>query len=198
MGLTMRRKSRHRARQRARALLAACALFAGVAQPAPRLQAASFGGSFHLVNAGGKPVTDQDFRGRFLLVFFGYTPCPDLCPTMLYTIAQALHQMGAQAGSVQPLFITVDPARDSPAIIGSYVALFSPRIIGLSGSAAELRQAEQDYHIYVGPTDPKTGAITHSAMLYIMAPDGGFLTALSGNQTAAGLAAQLRQIIAAN
>lgn len=183
-------------RRRIISWLGACSLLIGIALPVQEPRAAGFGGSFRLINAAGQPVTEQSFPGKFLLVFFGYTHCPDLCPTMLYTIAETLRQMGQQAANVQPLFITVDPARDTPAIMGSYVALFSPRIIGLTGTAAGLQQVEQEYHVYVGPTDSKTGAITHSALLYLMAPDGRFLNALNGNLTAAELAGQLRKITA--
>jgi protein SCO1/2 len=175
--------------------LLAGALFLASVQPIHHAKAASFGGNFNLTDGTGLPVTEQNFRGKFLLVFFGYTNCPDLCPTMLYTIAQALNQLGDSAANVQPLFITVDPARDTPAIMSRYVALFSPRIVGLTGTVAELQRVEQEYHVYVGPTDQKTGAITHGAMLYIMSPDGSFITALSGYPTGAKLAARLRQII---
>ncbi len=149
------------------------------------------GGPFNLIDSAGHNVTDRDFHGRFLLVFFGYTNCPDECPTTLNAIAQALKIMGDAAGDIQPLFITVDPARDSPAVIGRYVALFSPKITGLSGSPAQLRTAEREYHVYVGPTDPATGAINHSAILFLMGPDGRFITALNAELDARKLAVQL-------
>jgi protein SCO1/2 len=154
---------------------------------------ASIGGPFSLINGAGRDVTDRDFRGKFLLVFFGYTNCPDLCPTTLEAIAQALKLLGAEAANIQPLFITVDPARDSPALMGRYVALFSPRITGLSGSPAQVQRVEREYHVYVGPADPKTGAINHSAILYIMGPDGRFITALNDTLSAGQLATQLKQ-----
>lgn len=169
----------------------------GMAHPATS-HAAAFGGGFSLVNGAGKTVTAQAFHGKFVLIFFGYTHCPDLCPTTLYMIVQALQEMGAESASVQPLFITIDPARDTPSVIGQYVALFSPRIIGLSGKPAELDRIEQEYHVYVGPADPKTGDIVHSSMLYITAPDGKFLTALSGTLTPLRLADRLRQVIASD
>jgi protein SCO1/2 len=99
---------------------------------------------------------------------------------------------------VQPLFITVDPVRDTPAVIGRYAALFSPRITGLSGTSAQLQSIEQEYHVYVGPTDPKTGAINHGAILYLMNKNGAFLTALCDNITTPALAAQLTQAITNN
>jgi protein SCO1/2 len=154
---------------------------------------ASIGGPFTLINSAGQHVTDRDFHGKFLLVFFGYTNCPDLCPATLDTIAQSLKLLGNAAADIRPVFITVDPARDSPAIMGRYVALFSPNITGLSGSPDELRKVEREYHIYVGPEDPKTGAITHSAILYLMGPDGRFITAFNDGLSASQLAAQLKR-----
>ncbi len=191
----MNNKRRQRCRKPFPALIALL-LLCVIVQPLSTSRAATFGGSFSLENANGQQVTDKDFRGKFLIVAFGYTNCPDFCPMMLYSIKVALRMMGDKAESVQPIFITVDPARDTPAIIGHYVALFSPRIIGLTGTKAELSQVEAAYHVYVGPTDPKTGAIAHSAMLYIMAPDGSFITALNGNASAQGLANRLAKIIA--
>ncbi len=162
----------------------------------PRISVAQtqtgIGGPFTLIDGAGRQVTDRDFHGKFLLVFFGYTNCPDLCPTTLNTISRSLKIMGNAAGKFQPLFITVDPARDSPAIIGRYVALFSPNIMGLSGSPADLRIIEREYHVYVGPTDPETGAINHSAILYLMGPDGRFITALNDDLNASQLATQLK------
>jgi len=180
-------------RRRGFGRLAACAL-AGGCLPAG-VRAAAFGGGFSLTDGAGRTVTSRDFRGAFVLLMFGYTHCPDLCPTMLYTMVQALRQMGGAAAKVQPIFITVDPARDSPAEVGRYVALFSPRIIGLSGSKAAITRAEQAYDVYVGPADPRSGAISHSALLYVIAPDGSFLTALNGRLDADDLAAALGEIV---
>jgi len=160
-------------------------------------QPASIGGSFSLVEVPERMVRDIDFHGKYLLVFFGYTDCPDLCPETLGKIAQALRMMGGRSTQIQVVFITVDPARDTPAVMASYVALFSPGIIGLSGSAAQIAAVEQEYHVYVGPRDAKTGAIAHSAILYIMRPDGGFATAMPDNVTAASLADILLKLTAA-
>lgn len=155
----------------------------------------AIGGAFRLTNGGGQVVTDRDYRGKFMLVYFGYTNCPDVCPTTLYTIARALPLMGKQAGQLQPVFITVDPVRDPPAVIGRYVALFSPRIVGLSGNASELKRVEEKYHVYVGPEDPKTGAIDHGAMLYVMGKNGEFLTGLDDTLTGPALAAALTKVV---
>lgn len=159
-------------------------------------QQAGIGGSFSLTEAPDRSVRDSDFHGKYLLVFFGYTACPDLCPDTLGKIAQALRMMGSRSARVQAVFITVDPAHDTPAIMASYAALFSPAIIGLSGSAGQIAAVERDYHIYVGPRDPKSGAIPHSAILYIMRPDGSFASALPDSETAKSLAANLLQLTA--
>jgi protein SCO1 len=156
------------------------------------------GGPFKLQTGTGARVTARDYRGKYLLVYFGYTNCPDLCPTTLYNIAQALRLMGAQAKAVQPLFITVDPARDTAPVIGRYVALFSPRIVGLTGSAAAIHDVVQEYHVYVGPEDPKTGAIDHGAILYVMGPDGRFITGLRDDLPPPALATDLAELMKEN
>lgn len=159
-------------------------------------QTSTIGGGFILTDGAGRMVTENDFRGRFLLVFFGYTNCPDVCPVTMYKIVQALQLMGSQAAKIQPLFITVDPTHDTPALVGKYAALFSSAIIGLSGTSPQVEHVEREYHVYVGPRDPKTGAIDHSAILYVMGPDGSFLSALPDNLSAAELAASLMRLTA--
>jgi protein SCO1/2 len=159
-------------------------------------QTSTIGGGFILTDGAGRMVTENDFRGRFLLVFFGYTNCPDVCPVTMYKIVQALQLMGSQAAKIQPLFITVDPTHDTPALVGKYAALFSSAIIGLSGTSPQVEHVEREYHVYVGPRDPKTGAIDHSAILYVMSPDGSFLSALPDNLSAAVLAAGLMRLTA--
>ena len=157
-------------------------------------QTSTIGGGFILTDGAGQRVTENDFRGKFLLVFFGYTNCPDVCPVTMYRIAQALQLMGSQAAKIQPLFVTVDPSHDTPALVGKYAALFSSAIIGLSGTSPQIEHVEREYHVYVGPRDPKTGAIDHSAILYVMSPDGSFLSALPDHLSAAELAASLMRL----
>jgi protein SCO1 len=185
-----------------RDLLGAALIAVGavVAFPLPThaQQTGTIGGDFSLTDGAGRMVTENDFRGRFLLVFFGYTNCPDVCPVTMYKIARALQLMGSQAANIQPLFITVDPTHDTPALVGKYAALFSSAIIGLSGTSRQIAHVEREYHVYVGPRDPKTGAIDHSAILYVMSPDGGFLSALPDHLSAAQLAASLMRLTAMN
>jgi protein SCO1 len=159
-------------------------------------QTSTFDGGFILTDGAGRMVTENDLRGRFLLVFFGYTNCPDVCPVTMYKIVQALQLMGSQAAKIQPLFITIDPTHDTPALVGKYAALFSSAIIGLSGTSPQVEHVEREYHVYVGPRDPKTGAIDHSAILYVMSSDGSFLSALPDNLSVAELAASLMRLTA--
>jgi protein SCO1 len=136
------------------------------------------GGPFTLLNGQGKNVSDRDFRGKFMLVYFGYTHCPDACPTTLSDMAAALDKMPkADRGRIAPIFITVDPERDTPAVIGDYAQAFGPEFIGLTGSASALGAVEQAYHVYAAKHPLAHGdyAMDHSSIIYVMGPDGGFL-----------------------
>jgi protein SCO1/2 len=174
--------------------IAMAAAWQPAAAQSPRARQPGIGGGFALTEAPDRLVRDSDFHGKYLLVFFGYTGCPDLCPSTLGKIAAALRMMGSRSAQFQAVFITVDPAHDTPAMMARYAALFSPDIIGLSGTAAQVAAVERGYHVYVGPRDAKTGAIAHSAILYIMRPDGGFASALPDNVTAVSLAASLLKL----
>ena len=155
------------------------------------------GGAFTLVDGAGQIVTGAEFRGKFLLIMFGYTSCPDVCPATLYKIAQALRLLGAEADELRVLFITIDPTHDTPALTARYALLFSDRIIGLSGSTAQVRQAEALFHVYVGAKDSRTGAITHSVLLYLVNPAGQFIAALPDGLSAPDLADQLMALMTA-
>lgn len=157
--------------------------------------AGSISGNFTLADGAGKTITNHDFPGRYLLVFFGYTNCPDICPVTLERIARALALLGPQACRLQPIFITVDPARDSPATVSRYTALFSPDILGLSGSPKAIAQAIAAFHVYAGPADPHTGAIAHGALLYLLSPDGTLVAALPNTMPAPALAAKLAALM---
>jgi protein SCO1/2 len=128
---------------------------------------------FALVDADGKPVTDADFPGKFLLVYFGYTHCADQCPTALTTIVEAIGEIGAAANAVQPIFITVDPERDRGPMLRQFTAAFDPRIVGLTGSPEQVAAAAKalriDYaKVFSGDDDY---AIDHSTNLSIIPPD---------------------------
>jgi len=136
------------------------------------------GGPFTLIDHTGKRVTDQDFRGKFLLVFFGFTNCPDVCPTALQVMAAALDKLGPNAARITPVLISVDPAHDTPAVLATYVASFHPRLVGLTGSQAEIDAVAKAYRVYVKKVpDPKSTAgytIDHSSIIYVMGPDGAY------------------------
>lgn len=158
---------------------------------------AALGGPFTLVGADGKAVTDQDFRGKWMLIYFGYTFCPDVCPTTLNSIAQALVQLRSHADALVPIFITVDPARDTPKVIGDYVKAFDPRILGLTGSNAQIASVAQEYHIYYAKQadSGKDYLIDHSSFLYLINPQGKFVKVMPGSLSAGEMADTLRPFI---
>ena len=136
------------------------------------------GGPFTLTDHTGKRVTDQDFRGKLLLVFFGFTNCPDVCPTALQVMAAALDKLGPNAARITPVLISVDPAHDTPAVLATYVASFHPRLVGLTGSQAEIDAVAKAYRVYIKKVpDPKSTAgytIDHSSIIYVIGPDGAY------------------------
>ncbi len=141
---------------------------------------ADIGGPFHLTDQNGQVRTDADFRGKLMLVEFGYTFCPDICPLGLQLFADVLDNLGADAAQVQPIFITVDPHRDTPEQLRDYVSHFSPRILGLTGSDQDIATVAREYRVYYKlgadhDTNPNY-TVDHSAILYLMGRDGRFLT----------------------
>jgi protein SCO1/2 len=141
---------------------------------------ALIGGPFSLTDQDGKRRTDADFRGRLMLVDFGYTNCPDICPLGLALMADALEQLGADADKVQPIFITVDPARDTAPVLKDYVTHFSERIVALTGTKDEIAAAAKAYRVYYKVHgDPATNPnypVDHSGFIYLMSRDGKFIT----------------------
>jgi cytochrome oxidase Cu insertion factor (SCO1/SenC/PrrC family) len=136
------------------------------------------GGPFELIDHGGRRRTEQDFRGQLMLVYFGFTYCPDVCPTDLQAIGLAIDKLGAGAADVQPLFVTVDPERDTPTHLAEYVKLFHPRLIGLTGSAEAIRRAADAYKVYYARVDLNKDAgytVDHTAFIYLMDRDGNYL-----------------------
>lgn len=154
------------------------------------------GGPFELVGGDGKTVTDRDFRGHWMLVYFGYTFCPDVCPTTLTQVAAALDLLGADSDKLRAVFITIDPKRDNQAVVKKYVAAFSPRLVGLTGTPAQIEAAEAGYRVFAA--EHRTGAgegdytMDHSSILYLVNPRGEFVAPLSAEADATELAARLR------
>jgi cytochrome oxidase Cu insertion factor (SCO1/SenC/PrrC family) len=157
------------------------------------------GGPFTLIDHTGKRVTDKDFRGKFMLVMFGFTFCPDVCPSELQLIAAALDKLGPKANQVVPLFISVDPARDTPAQLAMYVKSFHPRLVGLTGTPADLEAAAKAYRVYVRKVpDPKSTAgytMDHSALIYVMGPDGAYRMHFAPGITVDALAERLGKLL---
>jgi len=136
------------------------------------------GGPFTLVDHTGRQRTDADFRGKLLLIYFGFTYCPDVCPADLQTMGLALDQLGSSGDAVQPLFITLDPERDTPQLLADYVSLFHPRLIGLSGDALSIRQAARAYKVYYAKVPTADGSdytVDHSGYIYLMDRGGQYL-----------------------
>ena len=170
-------------------------------------------GEFELIDPTGKLVASKDFRGRYMLVFLGYTFCPDICPTDLQVMTEALELMGHDAEKIQPIFITIDPARDTPKVMGEYVSHFHPRLIGLTGDAKQVDDATRSYgakfyKVFAPPmqneddSDDSGGnsmdedyLINHSAATYLIGPDGQYIGHFSQGSEAQGMADQLSQII---
>ena len=136
------------------------------------------GGPFALIDQDGRPRTDADFRGKLLVVYFGYTYCTDICPTDLQTISTAINKLGPAGDSVQPLFITVDPEHDTPEAIKLYVALFHPRLVGLTGSAMQIKAVARAYKVYYANNEQskKSGPVVdHSGFAFLVGRDGKYL-----------------------
>ena len=184
-------------------LLAACNPSAA-APGEPPLAGARMGGPFTLVGEDGETVRDTDFAGRYRLVYFGYSYCPDVCPGTLARIGTALRDLETsapeKAAKVQPLFITVDPERDTPAVLKQYTDLFHPRILGLTGSPEAIRQVEKEYAVYAakGPErGPGDYDEDHSNTVVLYGPKGEPIVALDNSPTTtpAAMAEQMAQWI---
>lgn len=137
------------------------------------------GGPFQLIDQTGKPRSDRDFRGQLMLVYFGFTYCPDVCPTDLMAIGQALEQLGPDANALQPIFITLDPERDTAEHLAEYVPLFHPRLLGLTGSLDAIGTAADAYKVYFAKAAIGKAAgdytIDHTSFIYLMDRDGKYL-----------------------
>jgi len=140
----------------------------------------SIGGPFTAIDQSGKHVSDKDFAGQYMLIYFGFTFCPDVCPTELQVMSSALDELGAEGAKVQPIFVTIDPARDTTEVLTRYVKQFSPRLIGLTGSAQEIARIAKEYRVYYEKVKDDSSSedysMDHSSIVYLMGPDGGFLT----------------------
>lgn len=160
-----------------------------------------FGGPFSLIDHTGKRVSDADFRGRYMLVYFGFTHCGDTCPIDLALMGQALDKVGpAVADKIQPLFISVDPEVDTPKVLADYVANFHPRLVGLTGSLTEVNAAAKAYHvqrhkILHQATNGHPYFIDHGSLMFLMGPDGTFVSLFPHNSSAEKIADSLKTYV---
>jgi protein SCO1/2 len=172
-----------------------------IGEPPARADTAhvTVGGPFVLTAPDGTTVSDETYRGRWLLLFFGYTSCPDLCPTTLNEIAGALETLGPDASRLQAIFITVDPARDTPEVMGKYTAAFDSRILGLTGTSQQIAAVAQEYGAYSAYRKIGAGAdhvVDHSTYIYIVDPLGKFVRGLDFDAPRARIAETLRELMA--
>lgn len=179
-----------------RGVVFASAMFATLSSPAPCV---TVGGPFTLTTPDGTTVTDQTYRGKWLVVYFGFTYCPLACPTALFEIVAALEQLGPDAAEVQPLFITVDPQRDTPEVLREYTASFDPRIVGLTGTPAQIESAAREYGVYFIAQQTGPGAddytIDHSTYLYLIDPAGRFVRGFDADASGKQIAAVIRGLL---
>lgn len=186
------------------ALGGAAALVATQGTPGAKITTtgkALIGGPFTLVGEGGKTVTDRDFRGKHMLVFFGFTHCPDICPAELQVMAAGLDELGDKGKDVVPIFITLDPERDTPEVVADYVKNFGPEFVGLTGSREAVDEAAKAYRVAYSKFVPEGGnsaenySIDHTALVYLMGPDGEFITHIPYGTPAPKMAETLRRYL---
>lgn len=158
---------------------------------------ATIGGPYSLISSNGQSVTDRTYRGKWVLIYFGYTYCPDACPTALNNISVALEKLGADAGKLQPLFVTVDPQRDTPATMADYLKSFDARILGLSGTHDQIDNVIKEFHLYVSRMksggDGDNYLVSHSSYIYLMSPQGTFVDVTPGSLDGDHIAVWLRK-----
>ncbi|MEI7806302.1 MAG: SCO family protein [Hyphomicrobiales bacterium] len=186
------------------AFLAGLVLFLGVVLfmsgsgtlPAIR-SAVAIGGPFQLIDQSGRAVTEQDFKGRPFLVFFGFTNCPDICPTTLFDVSEVMRALGRDAGRTAALFVTVDPERDTPDKMKDYLSSFDPHLRGLTGDPAAIAAAEKAYRVYSKkiPTDGGGYTMDHTAIVYLMDKQGNFVAPFNLKRRPEESAADLRRYL---
>lgn len=159
---------------------------------------AQIGGPFTLTNHQGRAVTEQDFKGKYMLIYFGYTFCPDVCPTSLQDMTTALEEMGSDADPITPVFITVDPERDTVDAVAEYMEAFHPRMVGLTGSVADTSKAAKAYRVYYAKIPAEEGRseneylMDHSSYFYLVGPDGTFRDAFQSHMDIGELVQKLK------
>jgi protein SCO1/2 len=176
----------------------AIVLFVVSRGPAPLVATASaVGGPFNLIDHNGKPLTDENMKGHPFLVFFGFTHCPDVCPTTLFDVSEVLKQLGPNAGGARALFVTVDPERDTPAIMKDYLSNFDPNLVGVTGSRDAIDKTLKAYRVYSKkvPTEGSDYTMDHTALVYLMDKQGRFVAPFSLKRRPEEAAADLRRYL---
>lgn len=160
---------------------------------------ALIGGPFTMVNEKGETVTEKTFAGKYMLIFPGFTQCGDVCPAELQVIAAAFAELGPLADKITPIFVSIDPDRDTPHVMADYVKNFDPRLQGLTGTQEQVAAFAKAYHIFYqkvpNPKDPKDYEMDHSSILYLMGPDGTFVTHFTYTTDAKALSAGLEKAL---
>lgn len=156
---------------------------------------AAVGGPYVLTDQNGAPRSDRDFHGRWVLLYFGYTFCPDVCPTTLAKISAALGKLGSQADRFVPVFITIDPARDTPSVLKSYLAAFGPQFVGLTGKPSDIAKVAHSYRVYYAkhPLAGGNYAMDHSSVIYLIDPNGNFVKVYDDEASVQALVADLKK-----
>lgn len=166
----------------------------------PMAGAEQLSAAFDLVNQDGQPVTNADYAGSYKLIYFGFTYCPSICPTELQKISRALNDLGGEAENIQPIFITIDPERDDVAAMKNYVPQFHPKLVGLTGTRAQIDTAIKNYKIYAAKVQDEALSdytMDHSSFIYLMSPDDRLITLYRTEDTAEFIAADIRKRMAA-
>lgn len=165
---------------------------------APYVVTKNFGGSFNLKDHTGKTVTEKDFEGQYRLIYFGFTYCPAICPTELQKISKALKNLGDKGEQIKPIFISVDPERDTVDVMKNYVELFHPNLIGLTGSVKETENIKKHYKIYSAKVKDETMSdytVDHSSLIYFMGPDNSLLRIFKVDDTAEDIVKVVNQYL---
>jgi protein SCO1/2 len=177
--------------------LGAITLITGTSFSGRALAPVQIGGPFRLTDQNGKTVTEQDMKGRPFLVFFGFTHCPDVCPTTLFDVSEVLRSLGPDADRAGALFITVDPQRDTTAAMKDYLASFDPHLRGLTGDADALAAVAKEYRVYYKkvPLDGGEYTMDHTAIVYLMDKEGRFVSPFNLKRKPDIAAAELRKYL---
>ncbi|HEY7240093.1 MAG TPA: SCO family protein [Burkholderiales bacterium] len=181
--------------------LALAAALAAGCDGAPRFRStditgADYGKTLELTDQTGRPRRLEDFRGKVVLLFFGFTNCPDVCPTTLAELSQVVKELGADAARVQVLFVTVDPERDTPEALAKYVGAFDPRFLGLYGDSAATQRTAREFKVFYEKRKTADGySMDHSAQTYVIDPQGRLRLFVRPDRLAADLPADLRTLL---